>query len=337
VDLTRDELVALSKATTLAANRRVWAGVLARVDVPPVVTPPPPVVTTGRPFAASSPWNTPTPAGTQWFNTPVLHDPVPGETLRHWYVNERSMTVWHATAADPLVTFDMPQFVDPVFHRNRPAQSFAFRCPTAATPGTDEDHILFVVDDTTGDYVEVWQAIRTMTGIAAPGGGWARGNMRTGSGWGDLANNGGVTAANASWAGGLITGADVAANKIDHALMVALGWGLLSSTKWRAPATAPDNGGHDGPIAMGSRLGVPAGVARPAGLSPLGVAVFDALQTYGAFVVDFAGSPYPMFRLDSGTVNPGDPRILRLFTWWDSWTADMDLIGPHVRVADYQP
>lgn len=313
------------------------------VVVPPVVVPPvPPAPVSSRPFSSSSPWNTPIPAGTQWFDSAVLHAPVAvGDTTRHWYVNELSARVWHATAADPLVTFDMPVFVDPTFNRNRPALSFMFRCPVAAVPGTDEDHVLMVVDDTTGEYVEVWQAVRQPGGVVtAPGGGWARGNVRTGTGMGTTglnSNNGGVRAANFSWIGGLLTGADIAANRIDHALVLALGWGLLSNTEWRAPATAPDNGGHDGPLAMGTRLGIPAGTPRPANLSPLGGAVFDALVTFGAFVGDFAGTPYPMFYADAGTVAEGDPRVRRLFTWWDGWTADMDLIGPLVRVADYQP
>lgn len=342
------DMAAAHRKSTTAQNKAhaaAYEALAARLaPVPPVVVPPvvvPPAVS-GRPFAAGSLWNTPTPTTTKWFDHPILHDPAqPSETLRHWYVNEGSMRVWHATATDPLVTFQLPTFVDLTFNRNRPASTFTFRCPTVAQPGTDEDHILFVVDDTTGDYVEVWQAVRTGNTITAPGGGWARGNINTGTGIGGLAaaggNNAGVRAANFSWAAGLITGADLAANKIDHALVVALGWGFLSNTAWRAPATAPDNGGHAGPIAMGTKLGIPAGVSAPAGLSPFGQAMFTALRTYGAYVGDFAGSPYPMFYIDANTVVEADPRIRRLFTWWDGWTADMDLIGPLVRVADYQP
>lgn len=292
------------------------------------------------PFAASSPWNTPIPAGTQWFDSAILHAPVSAtDTTRHWYVNEGSMRIWHTSPSDPRCTFTLPSFVDATFNRNRPASTFQFGCPALAQPGTDEDHILFIVDDLTGDYVELWQATRTGQTITALG--WARGNMRTGTGMGGLVasggNNAGCRAANFSWAAGLITGSDLAANKIDHALVIALGWGLLSNTDWRNPATAPDNGGHSGPIAMGTRLGIPAGTPRPAGLSPFGNAMFDALVKYGAFVGDFAGTAYPMFYADSGSVAEADPRVRRLFTWWDGWTADMDLIAPLVRVADYQP
>ena len=39
----------------------------------------------------------------------------------------------------------------------------------------------------------------------------------------------------------------------------------------------------------GSLLAIPAGTPRPAGLSPLGNAIFDALTHYGAYVVDSTG------------------------------------------------
>ncbi|MDO8265836.1 MAG: hypothetical protein Q7T41_02750 [Candidatus Saccharibacteria bacterium] len=330
----------------------VSGGSYLRIDkkAPPVVqtcpagqtgTPPncavPPVATAiKRPFSDSSVWNTPIPANTTWYDHNLLHYMDDG-SFRHWYVNEGSMRIWHTNSNDPLCTWQMPSFIDPTFNRNRPAETFTFRCPAAMVPGTDEDHILFVVDDNTNEYVEVWQAVRS--GSTITGQGWARGNLKTGTGIGSLVsaggNNAGVRAANFSWAGGLITGDDLSAASIDHALVIALGWGTLSNTTWRSPATAPDNGGHSGPFAMGTRFGIPANTPKPAGLSPLGSKVFDTLKKYGALVGDFAGTSYPMFYIDSGSVNPGDTH--QLFVWWNSYTADMDIIGPLVRVADYQP
>lgn len=340
-----DMAAAHAKSTTAqnkahAAAYRAAADRLFPVTPPPVVVPPvPPAPVSSRPFVASSPWNTPIPAGTQWFDSAVLHDGADtGDTVQHYYFNELSMRVVHAKATDPLCTFNLAGFVDLAFNRNRPATTMTLPCPVGSMPGTDEDHI-YHLRQPDGSYLELWQATRTGDTFAALG--WATGSVVTGTGVGTLTaaggNNAGVRAANTSWAAGLITGPEIDAGRIDHALAVMLGYGLLSNTAWRAPATAPDNGGHSGPIEMGTRLGIPPGTPRPAGLSPLGVAVFDALQTYGAFVVDFAGTPYPMFTVDAGTVAEGDPRVRRLFTWWDGWTADMDLIGPLVRVADYQP
>jgi hypothetical protein len=304
-------------------------------DVPTatVVTPPPlPVPVGSRPFAATSPWNTPTPTGTQWFDHPQLH-----ASEGHWYVNESSMRVVYAADSDPLCTFILDRFVDPTFNRNRPATTLQARCPVGAVPGTDEDHI-FYLEQPNGDYLELWQATRTGDTFTAQG--WATGNARTGSGMGTLVadggNNGGVRAANFSWRGGLITGTDVANNRIDHALVLALGWGWLDNTTWRHPATAPDNGGHNGPFIMGTKFGIPHGTPRPPGLSPLGNAIFDAFITYGAFIGDFAGTPYPLLYSDAGTVGE-HPAVRRLFVWWDSYVPDMDIISPLIRIADYQP
>jgi hypothetical protein len=232
----------------------------------------------------------------------------------------------------------MPAFVAPAWHRNRPAASFTVRAPAALAASTDSDHILVVVDPVSGNYVEVWQAVVDATAhtvISSPGPGWATGNMITGPCAGTLANNDGVRAANFCWSAGLITGTDLAAGKIDHALVVALPYDMLQSGGWRAPATAWETVGN-GPIQMGSRIGIPAGTPMPAGLSPIGVMVFNSLQTYGSFVGDFCGGQWPMFYADQGTVT--DAQVAPLYQYWyHSGSADMEKIGPLLRIADYQP
>jgi hypothetical protein len=227
------------------------------------------------------------------------------------------------------------------------------RAPANLAPGTDSDHILVVADPVSGNYVEVWVASVDSTNrvVTSTGPGWATGNMITGPGAGTKTNNDGVRAANFSWAGGLITGADLNAGKIDHALAVALPGDMLmgggntghqggvSTTTplvYRAPATAWDAGWWTGPIQMGSRIGIPAGTPMPAGLSSIGVMVFNALQTYGAFVGDYAGGEWPNFYADKNTVT--DAQVDPLFCYWNNnGSSDMEKIGPLLRIADYQP
>jgi hypothetical protein len=316
-------------------------------------------VNKARPFSATSPWNTPTASGTQWYDTPSLHQLSDG-SFRHWWANTDSVGVWWSSPTDPVWTFNMPDYVAPSFHRNRPAATFTMRAPADLAAGTDVDHILVVVDPVSGDYTEVWQASvdpSTHTVTNLPGSpGWARGNAITGPGAGTLSNNDGVRAANFSWLAGLITGADVDAGVIDHALVVALPsavlmgggntghqGGVSTSTPlaWRAPATAWDAGFWSGPIQMGSRLGIPAGTPMPSGLSTLGVMVFDALQKYGAFVGDYAGGEWPNFYVDNRSLSLGAPNtgVLRpLFCYWEhNGSSDMEKIAPLMRVADYQP
>lgn len=323
--------------------------------VPPTTVPPttvtsttivtPPLVPGGtRPFGPTSPWNKPTPAGTVWYDTPRLHTmpiAVNGDTFQHWWVNTSSVGIYYSKATDPVWTFNMPAYIAPLWNRNRPAQTFQVRAPANMVDGGDEDHILVVIDGTR--YYEVWNAsvdpvTRTVTNLPS-GPGWATGDFVNGAGAGTTANNDGVRAANFSWAAGLITGHDLAAGKIDHALVVALPHSMLKAggtPDYVWPATAWDNGGATGPIRMGSRLGIPAGTPRPAGLSPLGNQMFDALVKYGAFVGDYCGGPWPMFYVDKFTVT--EDQMRPLFTWWDyGGSSDMEKLAPLLRVADYQP
>jgi len=304
------------------------------------VTIPPTRVVKARPFASASMWNTPTPVGTKWFNTSVLHTGTAqsnGDTFRHWTVSTGAERIWWSSPLNPVWTFKMPAFVAPAWHRNRPAATFTVRAPANLAASTDSDHILTVADPATGNYVEVWRAsvdaaTRTVT---STGPGWARGNMISGHGGGTLTNNDGVRAANFSWMGGLITGADFTAGKINHGLAVSLPYDMLKPGAWRAPATAWETIGS-GPVQMGSRIGIPAGTAMPAGLSPLGVMVFNALRTYGAFVGDFTGGPWPIFYADQATVAAA--KLQPLFAYWNyGGSADMEKIGPLLRIADYQP
>ena len=298
---------------------------------------------TGRPFGPTSPWNTPTPTNTAWYDSLRLHTmpiAVNGDYFQHWYVNTDSVGIYYAQPTDPVWTFKMPAYIAPLWNRNRPAQTFQVHGPANMIDGGDEDHILVVVDG--GRYYEVWnaqvdQATRTVTNRPS-GPGWATGDFVNGPGAGTTATNDGVRASNFSWAGGLITGEDLAAGKIEHALVIALPNSMLKAggtPDYRWPATAWDNGGAVGPIKMGSRVGIPAGTARPAGLSALGNSMFDALVKYGAFVGDYCGGPWPMFYADKFTVTLDQMRPL--FTWWDyGGSSDMEKLGPLLRIADYQ-
>ena len=265
---------------------------------------------------------------------------VNGDYFQHWWVNTDSVGIYFSQPTDPVWTFNMPAYIAPLWNRNRPAQTFQVHAPANMVDGGDEDHILVVVDG--GRYYEVWnasvdQVTRTVTNRpSAPG--WATGDFVNGPGAGTTATNDGVRAANFSWAGGLITGQDLAAGKIDHALVIALPNSMLKAggtPDYIWPATAWDNGGAVGPIKMGSRVGIPAGTARPAGLSTLGNIMFDTLVKYGAFVGDYCGGPWPQFYADKFTVTLDQMRPL--FTFWDyAGSSDMEKLGPLLRIADYQ-
>ncbi len=298
----------------------------------------------GRPFSGASPWNTRTPTGTRWFDSIRIHRlsiPVNGSDALHWWVNTGSVGVHYAKSTDPLWTFDLPALNAVPWNRVRPASTFTVRAPANMADGGDSDHVLVLVSGDT--YYEVWnaqvnQATRRVTG-GSGGANWAVGSISTGSGAGTPGTNDGTRASNFSWAAGLITGDDIQRHSIDHALVLSLTTPILKAgpnPDFVYPATAWDNGGSYGPVKMGSRIGIPPGTARPAGLSAIGNMVFDALVSYGAFVGDFCGGPWPMFYADKYTVT--ESQMLPLYAFWEyGGSADMDKIQPLLRVADYQP
>ena len=313
------------------------------------VTPPAPAlggagfIGNSRPFSDSSPFNTPTPTNTSWFDTPSLHKISPalnGDSFKHWYVNN-PFGIFYGTDADPIWTLNLPDYIATDWNRNRHATTFKVHAPASIAAGTDTDHVLFLVNGTT--YYELWNAVvdsthRTITnGAGSPG--WATGDIVNGPGAGTLSNNDGTRAANFSWAAGLITGHDLSTGSIDHALAVALPMDMLDGISQKSfifPATGWDNGGAHGPIKIGSKIGIPVGTAQPAGLTSIGVMTFNSLKSYGAYVGDFVGGAWPAFYIDNNTVDMKD--VYPLYTYWGSnGSADMEKIGPLLRIANYQP
>jgi hypothetical protein len=307
-----------------------------------------------RPFADTSPWNTRTPDGTKWFDTPVLHtcqgSACEADGVRHWWVGTEFGITW-SSPLDPTWTFQLPAYTATAWHRTRPATTLQVRAPGTLWPHPDDDRIVLVADPVTGDYVELWSATVDTGKHTVTGEVWATGNMITGLGVGTLDTdlNGGVRASNFSWGAGTITQADLSAAKIDHAIALAMPSSMVKGGSapvgpYRAPATAGNGDWPTGPIVMGSKIGVPAGVAKPAGLSSIGILVFDALQSYGAYLGDVCGAEAPVMSADGPSMGiatgagidstPFEPLIA---FWSHGGSADMEQIGPLLRVADYQP
>lgn len=288
---------------------------------------------------------------------------------RHWYVAGSSVSLVWSSNSDPLWTVDVPAHNYNPFGRNWPADTFTFHCPDSLVEGQDIDHILVVINQDTGDGFEVWQAettnsplaeglaqqanwekqtlpARTITNRIFGGSqatGYARWNIISDPGAGStispatgIGNSDGTRASNFSWAAGLITGRDMAAPTIDHALVISLGYLTLDNSNWTWPATGPDNGGHSGYTWMGDRIAIPRSTPMPSGMSVLGQKVFTCLQEYGAYVGDFVGSAWPIFYIDHATVDEAD--TYDLFVWFfGNPDPDIDKMLPHLRVVGRNP
>jgi hypothetical protein len=338
----------MAAAYTSLANREF--PVAAPAPPPPAPTPMPPVpaFTPGtRPFAAASPFNTPTPANTQWFDHQLLHVSSKGNPMQ-WYPGIGGDPItWYGSATDPVWTVTMgwgpsgtAGYVDLARSRNNPPFTESWHLPANLAIGQGFDKILCIVDTTTGNYLDVWNAIvDPVTHTVKTGnpnfnggqGGWGRGNIVTGNGAGRLDTNDGVRASNFSWIAGCITGHDLASGIIDHALAVAAPNWLGKASNWIAPATCGD-ADWPGPMAMGTKIGIPAATPTPAGLSATGIAVFNALRKYGAYLGDFAGGEWPVVYTDANTVTVANGAPLQ------NWNGGIwDAICPLLRIANYQP
>jgi hypothetical protein len=136
-----------------------------------------------------------------------------------------------------------------------------------------------VVMSPDGSSSDEWWALDLATGTA---GAYIHVDLRgtgVGIGW--------ARATGVSLLGGLVRAREVANASIPHALALALPGNVLGQGYvW--PAITADAAGP-GFVPEGSLLAIPPGTPQPAGLSPLGTALFQALTRYGAYVVDQTG------------------------------------------------
>ena len=264
-----------------------------------------------RPFADSSPWNTPIPDGVRWRDEPALR------AGRSWVNDESfSIPVVHSAPSDPLVAVNVPA------SWGWPGGVMRVHIPDGVTGANGGDGTLTVVDG--GIAFDFWQFQRTSptTGSAAA---WAAAWL-DGSGVGRPSPflGAGVRAAGTSGYGGLIASDDLnGPGDFRHTLAISLLSSELNGTQV-SPAIA--GGGGTGSIPMGARLGIPRGTPMPVGLSPIGQRMWNTLVTYGAIVVDRHGGSAPaVFYADPRSVPPERVAPLR--------SSDLDRIMPAVRVV----
>ena len=232
-----------------------------------------------KPFAPTSPWNTPIPPGARFTPTATFAGD-PG-----WMTSEKnSNPVYVAKPTDPILTFNVV--------RPNITRVFQMRGPADLTPAASKDLNLTIVDLGANHVWDFFRVVRTgPTTFQAE----AFGDTDLdGTGFGSFPPGGGarvragVKASGASWLGGLVTGENLAAGGIDHTLAIHVGNDDLFPA-FVPPAVEFDGDGastYRGTLPMGTRLGIPPGTIAPPGLSPLGAMIFDALSLYGGYVVD---------------------------------------------------
>lgn len=229
------------------------------------------------PFASSSPWNTP--LGTEAAFAPAddpqvrsLVNPAPTAWIN---ATSYSQPLYYASKDDPVVTVHEEHCPDA-----------RFRMPLHAKPAAGTDANLNVVDPTHSYVDECWDTKGEHPDLTC--GRHVRTDLR-GQGFGE----GGTRAARASAIGGLIRTWELRAGRIRHALALSLPAGdLARGPVW--PATEDDADAewtYNGSVHMGSLVALPADVdISGLGLDRSGRVLATALQDFGAYVIDKAGS-----------------------------------------------
>jgi hypothetical protein len=171
-----------------------------------------------------------------------------------------------------------------------PGPAVEVRIPDGALPDCDSDHFLVVYDRTDGRFYELWRPRQTDDGswVAATGNSieWSGGGIYPGDG---LRSSQAIRASGFSLAAGAIWPHELAAGRIEHALVFGYDYVRLGPPV--APATASD-GAHDDPAAlpMGAHLQLdPSLDLDRLGLEDWERTVAVALQEYGMYLGDSAG------------------------------------------------
>jgi hypothetical protein len=277
-----------------------------------------------RPFANSSPWN-------------VLTDDTPYSFVQHpelddvhWWVNlnDYSIPVVNSAPGDPLVAVSVNA------SHGRPASVVNVRIPAGVTGAAGGDGTL-QVNETNGISHSFWKFVRISTTTATA---QAYGSTPLDAdGFTDPATglNAGIRAAWCSTMAGLLSGPEIDAGEIEHALAIALPGSMLAQG-WVAPALQEDidSATYSGSIPMGSRLVVPPTATMPSGLSVLGQKIWRAAQRYGFLVVDRAD--VPSLYADPRTMSDAQMTPLRVY-WCPTCgnKNDLDRIASQLQVARY--
>lgn len=95
-----------------------------------------------------------------------------------------------------------------------------------------------------------------------------------------------AAASHLSYLGGMITVADVLSGTINHSINLS----CIYTGSFVAPATQYDGSNTSNSVPEGTRFYFPSSVVMPSGLSPIGQMIFQAIKTYGAYILDTSGA-----------------------------------------------
>ncbi len=233
-----------------------------------------------EPFAANSPWRTElNPAAALDSNSSAMVNQAARRDALNANLDQYGIPIYDADASTPrhAVTCTVTAW------GRCPFTGVQVPIPTGATPQSGSDGAMAVIDRSAGKVYEFWQARHVgaewVTSFGAI-------NSLYGSGWG-----GASTGSGASRLAGVIRVSEIRSRVIPHAL--ALQSDNVCAGVFRRPAIKTDGKSiRPDCVPAGARLRLdPRLDLRTLKLTAAERAVAQALQTYGAYVIDIGGAP----------------------------------------------
>ncbi len=268
------------------------------------------------PFVFSSEWNTPLGSGARFAppDAPTTRDILAGGAAIH--AGEWSHPLYLARADDSFVR---------VFDREN-ARSFTVRIPPGAKPDPMGDGHMYVVDPAKRSVLEMIAVKRTADGGITTARAFEVNLYGTGTHMTD-GKFPGIRAMDASGMGGLIRVWELKAGRIPHAVTFMLPYARLKhGPVW--PSAREDYWGfrdYKGNVPIGSLIAIPPTVdITKLGLTASGLALARALQDYGAYCDDSAGSSGIVISAEGAAEGMGELQDMR---------ADFPKIHPYLRLV----
>ena len=266
-------------------------------------------VTTVRPFAADSPFNQPirtSPRVDAKSASMVAYASRTGQLNAN--MSAYGVPIFTATSTTPGYT--VPCRMSGTWG-TCPFSGRSMRIPLNAHPSPGSDGAMVVVGSTTNSVDEYWQASSSNGGWIAS---WGAINSLTGSGWG-----GSSTGAGASRLAGVIRVSEIENGLIDHALVLQTDNVCRGTVRAPAIKTDGDSARADC-IPEGARLQLDPAVKVDSivGITAGERIVARAMQKYGGYVIDRAGTPMSVSferTADATANNPGSVYTRAGLTW----------------------
>lgn len=229
-------------------------------------------------FAAASPFNRPIPTNPPLaaHGVPVIEALTANDAIANLVAY--GVPIYTATASTPRQTVTCTRTAwGPC-----PLRGIEVPLRDSWSPNSGADGAMVVIDAGADRVYEFWQAARRGSAWTAS---WGAVSRLSGSGWRSTA-----TGSGASRLGGVVRVAELRAGLIPHALVLQSD--LACAQRFRAPATKTDGDSRSAAcIPEGSRVQLdPALDLKKSGLTGAQLTIAKALQTYGAYVIDKAGT-----------------------------------------------